>query len=87
MAESKRIFISKEWITAKHIRSKQWINYEGTLKVYDRKVKSVTLKIKSEVYDSFIAMEMDDEKEFSGNSVTEVYQKLSSWFDKKGVIF
>ena len=69
------------------MRAKEWIEYSGKLSVYDRKTNPVVLKIKSENVDSFLADIMDDEKEFKGNSVTEVYGKLSKWLYNRGVIF
>ena len=87
MAKAIKLFESREEIFGKHLRSKEWIMYTGILTVYDRTEKKVILKIKSEIYDSFISMEMDDKKEFSGNNISEVYQKLVSWFNRKGVNF
>jgi hypothetical protein len=37
----------------------------------------VILRIKSKIADYYLAEIMDNEKEFKGNSVTEVYAKLS----------
>jgi hypothetical protein len=87
MAKSVKLFESKEEIIGKHLRSKEWIMYSGRLTIYDRPIKPVILKIKSEIFDSFISMEMDDSKEFTGENITQVYQKLSSWFNRKGVKF
>ena len=87
MAKAIKLFESKEEIFGKHLRSNEWIMYTGNLTVFDRPQKSVVLEIKSEIHDSFISMEMDDKKEFSGNNITEVYQKLVSWFNRKGVKF
>ncbi len=87
MAKIVKIFESKEEIVGKHLRSNEWIMYSGRLIVYDRPGKSVLLVIKSQIYDSFISMEMDESKEFTGDNITQVYQKLASWFNRKGVKF
>ncbi len=81
------IYQAKQEIFGKHLKAKEWIEYSGKLTIYDRKTKPVTLKIKSEIADSFLAEIMDDEKEFKGNSVTEVYAKLSKWLFLREVIF
>ena len=87
MPNSTKLFQSKEKIIGKHLKSNEWIMYIGLLMIYDRTSKPVILKIKSEIYDSFLSTEMDDMKEFKGDTISEVYQKLSSWFRRKGVIF
>lgn len=80
MPKAKILYQSKEAIYGKHLRAKEWIDYSGKITVFDRKTNPVTLKIKSEIYDSFMRDIMDDEKEFKGKSITEVYAKLSKWF-------
>jgi hypothetical protein len=87
MAKLLKIFESREEIIGKHLRSNEWVMYSGLLIVYDRPNNPVILKIKSEIYDSFISMEMEDSKEFSGNNISQVYKKLVSWFSKCGVKF
>ena len=87
MPKSTIIYQAKQEIFGKHIWAKEWIDYSGKLIVYDRKTNPVILKIKSEIADSFLAEIMDDEKEFKGNSVTEVYAKLSKWLFQREVIF
>ena len=87
MPKSTILFKAKQEIFGKHIRAKEWIEYSGKLTVYDRKTNPVILKIKSEIADSFLTEIMDDEKEFNGNSVTEVYAKLSKWLFQREVIF
>ena len=78
MPISKKYYQSEELIPGKHLRANEWINYTRCLTIYDRKSKPVILKLKSEIFDSFLSMEMDDTKEFSGDSISQVYQKLSS---------
>lgn len=51
--------------------------YLGKLTIYDRKNNSVILNTKSEIYDSFIGEFREEKKEFKGNSVSDVYGKLS----------
>ena len=87
MPKAKILYQSKEDFYGKHLRAKEWIEYSGKITVFDRKTNPVTLKIKSEIYDSFMRDIMDDEKEFKGNSVTEVYAKLSKWLYQREVIF
>ena len=87
MPRAKIIYQAKEELFRKHLRANEWIEYSGKLTVYDRKTNSVVLKIKSEIAGSILGEIMDDEKEFKGNSVTEVYGKLSKWFYRCEVIF
>jgi len=87
MAKAIIIYESKEEVFGKHLRSNEWIMYSGRITIYDRPQKPVVLKLKSEIIDSFISIEMEDSKEFSGKSITEVYQKLNSWFRRRGVFF
>ena len=87
MPKAKILYSARQEIFGKHLRAKEWIQYLGKLTIYERKTYPVVLKMKSEIYDSFLAEFMDDEKEFKGNSVAEVYGKLSKWFYNRGVIF
>jgi predicted RNA-binding protein len=87
MAKSTIIYQAKQEIFGKHIRAKEWIEYSGKLTIYDRKTSPVILKIKKETADCFLVEIMDDEKEFKGNSVTEVYAKLSKLLLEREVIF
>ncbi len=87
MPKSIIIYQAKQEIFGKHLRAKVWIQYFGRLTVYNRKTNPVILKIKSEIADSFLAEIMDDDKEFNGSSVTEVYAKLSKWLYQREVIF
>ena len=87
MAKATIIYESKEEVFGKHLRSNEWMMYSGHITIYVRPLKPVVLKLKSQIIDSFISMEMEDSKEFSGKSITEVYQKLNSWFRRRGVVF
>jgi hypothetical protein len=62
-------------------------NVSGQLKVHVRTKKAVILKIRSEIFDSFISIEMKDSKDFFGNDISRVHKKLVSWFSKFGVKF
>jgi hypothetical protein len=81
------LYQSKEEIIGKHLKSKQWIMYSGTLTIFNRTINSVVLNLKSEIYDTFMSEIMEESKKFQGNSVTEVYAKLSYWFSKNGILF
>lgn len=61
--------------------------YSGSLTIYDRTSKPVVLKLKSEILDSFIGEFMEDRKDFKGDSVSEVFGKLSKWYYQNGIIF
>jgi predicted RNA-binding protein len=87
MLRDKILYQAKQEIFGKHLRAKEWIKYSGKLIVYERDSNSVILIIKSEIADTFLAEIMDDEKEFKGNSVTEVYAKLSKWLNQREIIF
>ena len=79
--------ISIDKYVDKHLQSKEWIMYSGKLTIYDRKTNPVILKLKSEIYDSFIGELMEDKKDFKGNSVSEVFGKLAKWYNKNGIVF
>jgi len=87
MPKAKILYQASQEIFGKHLRAKEWIQYSGKLTVYDRKSNPVKLKLKSEIADSFLAEIMEDHKEFQGNSVTEVYAKLSKWLYLREVVF
>ncbi len=61
--------------------------YSGKLIIYERKINPIVLKLKSEIYDSFLRELMEESKEFKGDSVSEVYGKISKWYYKNGVVF
>ena len=53
------------------------------LMIYERDNNSVAIK-STVIVDSFLSEIMDDEKEFKGNSVTDVYAKLSKkWSNQR----
>lgn len=79
MPKSIIIYQADQEVIGKHLRSKQWIMYSGKLTIYNRKTNPIVLKLKSEIYDSFIGEFMDKNKEFKGNAVSDVFGKLSKW--------
>jgi hypothetical protein len=87
MANTTIIYEADQEVIGKHLRSNEWIMYSGKLTIYDREKSPISLKLKSEIDDSFLSMGMEDKKEFKGDSVTEVYAKLSKWYYSRGIIF
>jgi hypothetical protein len=87
MTRTKIIYRSKEEILGKHLRSGEWIYYTGELTIYDRKTFPIVLKLKSEIFDSFIRELMEETKEIKGKSLSEVFGKVAKWFNSRGVIF
>lgn len=71
----------------KHFRSKEWIVCTGVLTVYERKTNRVVLRVINEIHDSFIRDYMEDKKQFKGDSISEVFGKLSKWYYKNGILF
>lgn len=61
--------------------------YSGNLTIYDRETNPVVLKLNSEIYDAFIGEFMEEKKELKGDSVSEVFGKVSKWYFKNGIIF
>lgn len=86
MAKAKILYQSPEEVLGKHLRSKEWLFYSGTLMIYERKTNPVVLKLKSEIGDSFLQMMMDEKKDIKGKTVSEVYGKVSRWLYNQGVI-
>jgi hypothetical protein len=78
MKKAKLLSQAKQEILGKHARVKEWIGYSGKLTIYDSKTNPVTPKIRSKVFDSFLAEIMDDEKKIRGASVTEVLQSFQN---------
>lgn len=87
MTKTKIIYQADQKVIGKHLRSKQWIVYSGKLTIYDRNTNKIILKLKSEIYDTFIGEFMEEKKEFKGDSISDVYGKLAKWFYKNGIIF
>lgn len=87
MSKSTIIYQADQEVIGKHLRSNEWVMYSGKLTIYDRKTNPIVLKLKSEIYDTFIGEFMDEKKEFKGESVSDVYGKLAKWYYKNGIIF
>ncbi len=87
MPKSVIIYQAYQEVTGKHLRSNEWIMYSGKLTIYDRKTNPIILRLKSEIYDTFIGEFMEEKKEFKGNTVSDVYGKLAKWYYKNGIIF
>jgi len=87
MPNAKILYQANQEVTGKHVRSGEWVMYSGKLTIYVRKINPVVLKLKSEILDSFIGEFMEEKKEFKGNSVSEVFGKMSKWYLKYGIIF
>jgi hypothetical protein len=87
MPKAKIIYQANQDVIGRHLRAKEWIMYSGKLTIYERKTYPVVLKLESEIYDSFLGEFMDEVKEFKGDTVADVFGKLSRWYYKHGIIF
>ena len=87
MPKAKIIYQADQEVLGKHLKANEWIMYSGKLIIFDRKNNPVVLRLKSEIYDTFLGEFMDDKKEFKGDSVTDVYGKLAKWYYKNGIVF
>jgi len=87
MPKANIIYQADQEVIGKHLRSNEWVMYSGKLTIYDRKTNPIVLRLKSEIYDTFIGEFMEDKKEFKGDSVSDVYGKMSKWYYKNGIIF
>jgi hypothetical protein len=86
-AKSKNHISADQEVVGKHLKSREWVMFSGKLTIYDRKINPIVIKLKNEIFDTFIGGFMEEKKEFKGNSVTEVYGKLSKWLNINGIIF
>jgi hypothetical protein len=80
MPNVKIIYQADQEVIGKHLKSREWVMFSGKLIIYDRKINPVVLKLKNEIFDTFIGGFMEDKKEFKGNSVTSVYGKLAKCY-------
>jgi hypothetical protein len=87
MARSTIIYKAPQDVIGKHIQSNEWIMYRGALTIYDRTNSPIELKLKSEIYDSFLRTFMEDKKDFKGESISEVFGKVAKWYNKNGILF
>jgi len=87
MTKPKIKFQYKEEIFGKFTRTNEYICYSGKLTIYDKKTKPVKLQIKCE-YNNYVLEDfMEEQKTFLGDSITEVYSKLSKWFYNYEIVF
>lgn len=87
MPKATIIYQADQEVIGKHLRSNEWVMYSGKLTIYNRKTNPIVLRLKSEIFDTFIGEFMEDKKEFKGDSVSDVYGKMSKWYYKNGIIF
>jgi hypothetical protein len=87
MPKATIIYQADQEVIGKHLRSNEWVMYSGKLTIYDRKTNPIVLRLKSEIFDTFIGDFMEVKKEFKGDSVSDVYGKMSKWYYKNGIIF
>ena len=77
---------SEEDIYIDFPRAKDTLYYKGILKILGKKYYPVTLKI-NRIHGTYVMDElMEEEVCFSGNSITEVYCKMSKYFNKYGML-
>jgi hypothetical protein len=87
MPKATIIYQADQEVIGKHLCSNEWVMYSGKLTIYDIKTNPIVLQLKSEIYDTFIGEFMENKKEFKGDSVSDVYGKMSKWYYKNGIIF
>lgn len=73
MPKTTIIYQADQEVIGKHLRSNEWVMYSGKLTIYDRKTNPVVLRLKSEIYDTFIGEFMENIKEFKGESMSDVF--------------
>ena len=61
------------------------VHYKGTLNIYERKTKRITLELKISTHP--FVFEFPDTKSFTADSVTGIYAKLTKWFSSYGFVF
>jgi len=87
MPKATIIYQAEQEVVGKHLRSNEWVMYSGKLTIYERKTKPIVLRLKSEGLDTFIGEFMEDKKYFKGDSLSDVFGKMSKWYYKHGIIF
>jgi len=85
MEKSQIIYTEKQEIMGYFPKGRDGVFYEGTLTITDKDKHSVTLELKITMH-HFI-FEFPETKTFKGDSVSEVYGKLSKWFASLGFVF
>ena len=87
MATIETLWKSEESIRVHHPKGKDYLLYSGVLSVTNKKTKNITLEIKC-IFGSYVLENiMKNEITFTGNSISEVYGKMSKYFSKYGLIF
>ncbi len=76
MPKAKIIYQADQGVIGKHLGSNEWGMYSGQLTIYERKINPIVLRLKSEIYDTFIGEFMEDKKDFKGDSLSDVYGKI-----------
>jgi hypothetical protein len=87
MAKTRLIWESEERIIIKFPQSKEILHYKGILRVSEKKIKAVTLNITCIIGSYGMENFMEREKSFTGDSISEVYGKMSKYFHKWGMVF
>ena len=87
MPKSTIIYQAYQEVFGRHLRSKEWVLYTGTLTIYARKTNPIVLRLKCEICDSFIGEFMEDKIVFKGASIPDVYGNVSKWYYKHGILF
>jgi len=87
MPKSTIIYQAHQEVVGKHIKSKQWVMYTGTLTIYDRKTNPIVLRLNCEFLGSFIGESMEEKRVFKGTSISDIYGKVSKWYYKNGILF
>ncbi|MBL4754263.1 MAG: hypothetical protein JKY52_11815 [Flavobacteriales bacterium] len=87
MPKAKILYRANQEAFGTHLRSKEWISYSGKLTIHDRKTSRVTLILTSEILDSIMWELMDEKKEFKGETVYDVYEKLAIDYYRRGILF
>lgn len=87
MRKIETIWKSEEFINVKFPIAKDYLNYKGLLTITNKKTKPVTLAITCTLGNYVMENIMDKNISFTGNSISEVYGKMSKYFSKFGMIF
>ena len=85
MKKAQIIYTEKDEIQGYFPKGRDSVFYECTLTVTDKKTKPVTLELNITIHN--YVFEFPEKKIFTGDSVSEVYGKLSKWFASYGFVF
>ena len=84
MPKATIIYQADQEVVGKHLRSNEWVMYSGKLTIYDRKTNPIVLRLKSEIYDTFIGEFMKDKKELKVSQCLMCMGKCQSGIIKTG---